>query len=93
MVYEKLGVSFGIEILKIIPGWVSTQLDPRMAYDKEGMLLSARRIAKLYEQAGFSLERFMIKVPATWEGIQTAKEYKLFKSLVQFLGWKLKEFM
>jgi len=73
-VYEKLGVSFGIEILKIIPGWVSTQLDPRMAYDREGMALSARRMAKLYEQAGWSRERFMIKVPSTWEGIQVAKE-------------------
>ena len=77
-VYEKLGVSFGIEILKIIPGWVSTQLDPRMAYDREGMALSARRMAKLYEQAGWSRERFMIKVPSTWEGIQVAKEYDIF---------------
>ena len=74
LVYEKLAVSFGIEILKIIPGWVSTQLDPRMAYDKEGMLASARRMAKLYEQSGWSRERFMIKVPSTWEGIQCAKE-------------------
>lgn len=73
-IYEKLAVSFGIEILKIIPGWVSTQLDPRLAYDKETMLASARRMAKLYEQAGWSRERFMIKVPSTWEGIQVAKE-------------------
>jgi len=73
-VYEKLAVSFGVEILKIIPGWVSTQLDPRMAYDKEGMLASARRMAKLYEENGWSRERFMIKVPSTWEGIQVAKE-------------------
>jgi len=74
LVYERLAVSFGVEILKIIPGWVSTQLDPRMAYDKEGMLASARRMAKLYEENGCSRERFMIKVPSTWEGIQCAKE-------------------
>jgi len=74
LVYERLSVSFGVEILKIIPGWVSTQLDPRMAYDKEGMLASARRMAKLYEESGWSRERFMIKVPSTWEGIQCAKE-------------------
>ena len=80
-VYEKLAVSFGIEILKIIPGWVSTQLDPRMAYDKEGMLASARRMAKFYEESGWSRERFMIKVPSTWEGIQVAKEYYFFDEL------------
>ena len=74
LIYERLAVSFGVEILKIIPGWVSTQLDPRMAYDKEGMLASARRMAKLYEENGWSRERFMIKVPSTWEGIQCAKE-------------------
>jgi len=73
MVYEKLGVGFGIEILKIIPGWISTQLDPRLAYDKETMLISARRMAKHYEAAGVSRDRFMIKVPSTWEGIEVAR--------------------
>lgn len=73
-VYEKLGVSFGIEILKIVPGWISTQVDPRMAYDREGMLASARRMSKLYDQAGCSRDRVMIKIPSTWEGIQAAKE-------------------
>jgi transaldolase len=73
-VFEKLTVSFGIEIIKIIPGWVSTQLDPRLAYDKELMLQSARRMARHYEIAGVSKERYMIKVPSTWEGICVAKE-------------------
>lgn len=73
-VYEKLAVSFGLEILKIIPGYVSSQLDPRLAYDGETMLASARRMAKHYEVAGIKRERFMIKVPSTWEGIQTAKQ-------------------
>jgi len=73
-VYEKLGVSFGIEILKIVPGYISTQLDPRLAYDKETMLASARRMAKLYEVAGIPRERFMIKVPSTWEGIEVARQ-------------------
>ncbi len=72
-VYEKLAVSIGIEIVKIIPGWVSTQLDPRYAFDYETMLASARRMAKHYEVAGVSRDRFMIKVPATWEGICVAK--------------------
>lgn len=73
-VYEKLGVSFGVEILKIIPGWISTQLDPRLAYDQETMLISARRMVKHYETAGVSRDRFMIKVPTTWEGIQVARQ-------------------
>jgi transaldolase len=77
-VFEKLTVSFGIEITKIIPGWVSTQLDPRMAYDYEGMLASARRMAKHYEIAGVKRDRFMIKVPSTWEGIQAAKTLEAF---------------
>lgn len=75
MVYEKLGVSFGLEILKVVPGYVSTQLDPRYCYDKETMLASAQRMAKLYEVAGIPRDRFMIKVPSTWEGITVAKQY------------------
>mmetsp|Transcript_32655 Transcript_32655/g.29534 ORF Transcript_32655/g.29534 Transcript_32655/m.29534 type:complete len:321 (+) Transcript_32655:63-1025(+) len=73
-VYEKLAVSFGIEILKIVPGYVSTQLDPRYAYDAETMYMSAKRMAKHYEVAGIKRDRFMIKVPSTWEGISTAKK-------------------
>jgi len=77
-VFEKLTVSIGIEITKIIPGWVSSQIDPRLAYDTEGMLGSARRMAKHYEIAGVKRDRFMIKVPSTWEGIQAAKTLEAF---------------
>lgn len=77
-VFEKLTVSIGTEIVKLIPGWVSSQIDPRLAYDYEGMLGSARRMAKHYEIAGVSRDRFMIKVPSTWEGIQAAKMLESF---------------
>lgn len=76
MIYEKVSVALGTEIIKIIPGWVSTQIDPRLAYDKETMLLSAKRMVKHYEKVGISRDRFMIKVPSTWEGITIAKQYK-----------------
>jgi len=74
MVYEHLGVGFGKKILQIVPGWISTQVDPRYAFDKETMLASAKRMAKMYEAAGVSRDRFMIKIPSTWEGVCVAKE-------------------
>jgi transaldolase len=67
-------VNFGSEILKIVPGRVSTEVDARLSFDKEGSIEKAKRIIALYEEAGISKERVLIKLASTWEGIQAAKE-------------------
>jgi transaldolase len=71
---DKLLVNFGSEILKIVPGRVSTEVDARLSFDKDESIKKARRIIALYEEAGVSKERVLIKLASTWEGIQAAKE-------------------
>lgn len=71
---DKLLVNFGTEILKIVPGRVSTEVDARLSFDQEGTHHKAMRIIKLYEEAGVSKDRVLIKIASTWEGIQAAKE-------------------
>uniref|UniRef100_A0A0K0EIQ0 Transaldolase n=1 Tax=Strongyloides stercoralis TaxID=6248 RepID=A0A0K0EIQ0_STRER len=71
---DKLFVLFGKEILKIIPGRVSTEVDARLSFDKEASINKALSITKLYEEEGISKERILIKLASTWEGIQAAKE-------------------
>ncbi|MFM7704341.1 MAG: transaldolase [Rubrivivax sp.] len=66
-------VRFGLEILKIVPGRVSTEVDARLSFDREATLARARRIMGLYEAAGIPRERVLIKIAATWEGIQAAR--------------------
>mmetsp|Transcript_7290 Transcript_7290/g.18680 ORF Transcript_7290/g.18680 Transcript_7290/m.18680 type:complete len:378 (+) Transcript_7290:118-1251(+) len=73
-VIDRVLVRFGCEILKIIPGRVSTEVDARLSFDKDASLFRARRIIKLYEEAGISRERILIKLATTWEGVQTAKQ-------------------
>jgi transaldolase len=70
---DKLFVNFGSEILKIIPGRVSTEVDARLSFDVEGTIRKAERLIELYEQAGVSRDRVLIKVASTWEGVQAAK--------------------
>ncbi|XP_035222079.1 transaldolase-like [Stegodyphus dumicola] len=70
---DKLFVLFGCEILKIIPGRVSTEVDARLSFDKEGSIQKARRIIELYEEEGINKDRILIKLASTWEGIQAAK--------------------
>jgi transaldolase len=67
-------VRFGCEILKIVPGRVSTEVDARLSFDCAGTLARARRIMGLYEAAGIPRERVLIKSASTWEGIQAARE-------------------
>ncbi len=67
-------VRFGLEILKVVPGRVSTEVDARLSFDKAASLFRARRIIGLYEAAGISRERVLIKLASTWEGIQAAAE-------------------
>ncbi|XP_058804544.1 transaldolase [Phymastichus coffea] len=67
-------VMFGQEILKIIPGRVSIEVDARLSFDKQASITRARKIISIFEEAGVSKERILIKLASTWEGIQAAKE-------------------
>jgi transaldolase len=66
-------VRFGREILKVVPGRVSTEVDARLSFDTAATVARARRIMALYEDSGIGRERVLIKVAATWEGIQAAR--------------------
>lgn len=72
-IMDKLFVNFGIEILKIVPGRVSTEVDARLSFDLEGTLHKATTLIGLYEAAGISRKRVLIKLASTWEGAQAAK--------------------
>ncbi len=65
---------FGAEILKIVPGRVSTEVDARLSFDRDGSIAKAREIIALYEKAGISRERVLIKLASTWEGIKAAEQ-------------------
>ena len=73
LAFERLAVAFGLKILEIIPGRVSTEVDARLSYDTKATLDVARGIIKLYEAAGISRERVLIKIASTWEGIKAAE--------------------
>ena len=70
---DKLAVGFGTEITKIVPGYVSTEVDARLSFDAEGTIHKARDIIRMYEEVGVGKDRILIKMAATWEGIQAAK--------------------
>lgn len=70
---DQLTVKIGSELTRIVPGYVSTEVDARLSYDTEAMIAKARRLIGLYEQGGVGRERILIKLAATWEGIQAAK--------------------
>ncbi|GAM24707.1 hypothetical protein SAMD00019534_078820 [Acytostelium subglobosum LB1] len=70
---DKLFVNFGLEILKIVPGRVSTEVDARLSYDTEANIKKARELIALYEAAGINRNRVLIKLASTWEGIQAAQ--------------------
>ncbi|RIA81824.1 transaldolase [Glomus cerebriforme] len=71
---DKLLINFGVEILKIIPGRVSTEVDARLSFDKEATIEKARHLINLYKDVGIGKERVLIKIASTWEGIQAARE-------------------
>ncbi|SFL64733.1 MULTISPECIES: transaldolase [Rugamonas] len=72
-VIDHLLIAFGGEILKIVSGRVSTEIDARLSFDTDGSVAKARELIHLYETAGFDRERVLIKMPATWEGIRAAE--------------------
>ena len=72
-VIDHVLVAFGQEILKIVPGRVSTETDARLSFDTEGTIKKARHLIALYEAAGVSRDRVLIKIASTWEGIRAAE--------------------
>ncbi len=71
---DMLSVMFGTEILNIVPRRVSTEVDARLSFDKEGSVEKARKLITLYEENGISREKILIKLASTWEGIKAAEE-------------------
>lgn len=72
-ILDKVFVNFGLEILKIVPGRVSTEVDARLSFDVEGSIAKARHLISLYEAAGVNRKRILIKLASTWEGIKAAE--------------------
>jgi transaldolase len=72
-VVDRVLVRFGLEILKVVPGRVSTEVDARLSFDTAATVARARRVMALYEAAGIGRERVLIKIAATWEGIRAAE--------------------
>lgn len=73
LAFERLAVAFGLKILAIIPGRVSTEVDARLSYDTETTIAKGRYIIEQYEAAGISRDRILIKIASTWEGIKAAQ--------------------
>jgi transaldolase len=72
-IIDRLLIAFGLEILNIIPGRVSTETDARLSFDTAGTIEKGRALIALYEAAGISRERVLIKIASTWEGIRAAE--------------------
>lgn len=70
---DRLAVEFGLEILKIVPGRVSTEVDARLSYDTEATVRKANELIEQYEAAGQNRKRVLIKIASTWEGIRAAE--------------------
>lgn len=70
---EKLFVNFGVEILKLIPGRVSTEIDPLLSFDIDGSIAKAHEFIALYEEQNIGRERILIKLASTWEGVEAAR--------------------
>lgn len=71
---DRLAVNIGLEILKLIPGRISTEVDARLSYDTEATIAKAKSIIKMYNEAGISNDRILIKIASTWQGICAAKQ-------------------
>lgn len=71
---DKISVAIGCEILKIVPGKVSTEVDARLSFDTKASIAKAHHLIELYQAAGISKDRVLIKVASTWEGIRAAEQ-------------------
>jgi transaldolase len=72
-ILDRLVILFGLEILKIVPGRVSTEVDARLSFDTQANIDKARQLIAAYEREGISRERVLIKIASTWEGIKAAE--------------------
>ena len=72
-ILDRLAINFGKEILKIVPGRISTEVDARLSFDKETTIQRARKLIEMYGQAGIERNRILIKIASTWEGIKAAE--------------------
>ena len=72
-IIDRILILFGLEILKIVPGRVSTEVDARLSFDTEGTIAKARELIAAYEKEGISRDRILIKIASTWEGIKAAE--------------------
>jgi transaldolase len=70
---DRLAVAVGVEVLKIVPARVSTEVDARLSFDTQATLIKARKLIRLYNEAGISNERVLIKIASTWEGIRAGE--------------------
>ena len=70
---DMLAVNIGKEILNVVPGRISTEVDARLSYDTEGSIAKARQLIKMYNDAGITNDRILIKLASTWEGIRAAE--------------------
>jgi len=70
---DRLAVEFGMEILKVVPGRVSTEVDARLSYDTDASIAKARELIAMYEKAGIKRDRILIKLASSWEGIKAAE--------------------
>lgn len=88
---DRLFVLFGCEILKIVPGRVSIEVDARLSFDKDASVSKARKFISMFESEGIDKERILIKLASTWEGIQAAKvleeEYGIHCNLTLLFGF------
>merc|ERR1711944_52858 len=88
---DKMFVLFGVEILKVVPGRVSTEVDARLSFNKEAQIDKAKSLIAMYEEEGIPKERVLIKLSSTWEGIQVQIAIKVFlkyimESCFSFMG-------
>ena len=74
-VVDRVLVRFGLEILKVVPGRVSTEVDARLSFDTAATIARAQRLIAMYEAAGIGRDRVLIKIASTWEGIQRSEEH------------------
>lgn len=95
---DRLAVLIGCELLGIVPGRVSTEVDAHLSYDTDATVAKARRLVELYKAKGVSQDRLYIKVASTWEGIQACKQLKedgidcnmtLLFSFAQVIEWQV----
>jgi len=73
MALDKVAVNFGVEILNEVERYVSTEIDARLSFDTEGTVAKGRELIRMYEEAGISKERVLLKIASTWEGIEAAR--------------------